>query len=91
MGPKPITLLDRVGKRENGCGTKYATHRSRGRSDALPVFDDDADMRMRFGDEDRLRANPAAHVHKHRVVREALPRESYVVSGGRQNQRIAYT
>ena len=76
VGPKPITLLDRVGKRENGCETKYVTHRSGGRSDPLPVFDDDADMRMRQGDEDRLRADPAAHVGDDRVPRKLVPGET---------------
>ena len=44
------------------------THRRSRRGNLLPVFDDNVDVRIRFGDEYRLRANASAHVDEHGVV-----------------------
>ena len=45
------------------------THGHGGRYDLLPVFDDDADVRVLLGDEDGLRADPPADVDEHRAFR----------------------
>ena len=51
------------------------THGNGGRDDLLPVLDDDMDVRVRLGDEDRLRADAAPDVDEHRALGEILPRE----------------
>ena len=62
------------------------THRRSRRDDLLPVFNDNVDVRVRFSDEDRLRANASAHVDEHGVVWEVLPGESCMATGLCQNR-----
>ena len=58
-----------------GNGKTRGTHGNGGRDDLLPVLDDDMDVRVRLGDEDRLRADAAPDVDQHRALGEILPRE----------------
>ena len=44
------------------------------------ILDDDVNVRVRFGDEDRLRADAATYVDEHRALGEIIPRKPYLQS-----------
>ena len=60
---------------DTGNDKTRGTHGNGGRDDLLPILDDDMDVRVRLGDEDRLRADAAPDVDQHRALGKILPRE----------------
>ena len=49
------------------------TYGTSGGDNLLPILDDHADMRVRLGDLDRLRADPPADVDEDSAAREVRP------------------
>ena len=51
------------------------TYRNGGRDDLLPILDEDMDVRVCLGDENRLRAEASIDVKEERAMRQVLPGE----------------
>ena len=76
--PKPVTTPDKASQHKNlnDGGKAKGTHRKRCRDHLFPILDDNVDVRVCLGNNNRRGADAATDINEDRALGQVPPRET---------------